>query len=53
MIYVVVTNHSVQDFVDEVNEWISKGFEPQGGATSVPVQGKGEHSLIQAMVKRD
>jgi len=49
MIYILVSNHSAQDLVEEVNEWIAKGFVPQGGVTSVPIQGKAEHQLVQAM----
>jgi len=53
MTYIIVNNHSAQAMVEEVNEWIAKGFKPQGGVTSVPIHGEAGHSLIQAMVSVD
>ncbi len=45
MIYIVVSNHSAQDLVEEVNGWIVKGFKPQGGVTCTA------NTLFQALVK--
>lgn len=50
MIYIVVSNQSIQGFVDEVNNNITKGFVPIGGATSIPVAGGTEVHMVQAMI---
>jgi len=47
MIYMLVKGNEAQAFVEEVNEWIAKGFKPQGGI------GCTANTLFQAMVKRD
>ena len=44
MVYIVVSAHDAQTFVEEVNEWIAKGFTPQGGMTCTA------NTLFQAMV---
>jgi len=51
MTYIIVKNAYMQKFVDEVNSNIAKGFEPIGGATSIPVAG-GATYMIQAMINK-
>ncbi len=34
MIYIVIEDNSIQELVEEVNEWILKDFKPLGGISS-------------------
>ena len=45
MTYIIVSNHSAQELVEEVNEWMEKGFTPLGGVSCTA------NTLFQAMVK--
>lgn len=49
MIYIVVEVMDTQAFVEEVNEWIGKGFTPIGGVATIDVE---EVSVLytQAMI---
>ncbi len=51
MTYIVVTNPNMQEFVEEVNAWISQGFKPLGGPTTTPLQNEAAHIMIQALTK--
>ena len=69
MTYIVVETLDTQAFVEEVNEWIAKGFVPQGGISctrnkvsiNVEQQRKAVGLVVldeyivytQAMVKKD
>ncbi len=35
MIYDIVSSSNEDNFVRDVNEWIKKGYEPQGGVSIV------------------
>ena len=53
MTYVIVRNHILQEFVEEVNILLAQGFEPIGGVASVPIQSKHQHAMVQAMISRE
>ena len=47
MIYIIVSNHETQAMVEEVNEWVAKGFKPVGGVSCTA------NTLFQSMVSID
>ena len=46
MIYIMVERINPQEFIEEVNEWIEKGFTPLGGVSTNGT------TYVQAMVKQ-
>jgi len=45
--YIVVCANKTQDLIDEVNEWIAKGFIPLGGVATT------DNDMCQAMIKKE
>ena len=53
MIYLIIENTDVQHFVDEVNDWVKKGFEPIGGVATSNVEHLDTILYTQSMVNRE
>ena len=55
MKYAIVETGSLEDLHDQVNEWIDKGWKPQGGiCVQTYTENRAEHDCFyQAIVKDD
>lgn len=49
MKYVILSNHSAKKLMDEVEEYLEKGWKCQGGVA----MNKGNNEILQAMTKKD
>lgn len=50
--YIIISDYSATDVVEAVNQYISDGWEPQGGLAITKDTQLGRMAYAQAMIKR-